>query len=120
MMEGVVRPPSAFSITLTLPFSRMETQELVVPRSIPMILPISHSPKFEFAELRHAVSAALNRLTHQMGVSVEISSLLIDRRLRLSRRLADHDHRRTQQASVEQVALLEYLEHAARFGVDAF
>ncbi|GAB4125731.1 MAG: hypothetical protein Fur0040_08100 [Sideroxydans sp.] len=36
-MEGVVRAPSAFSITLGLPPSMIATQELVVPRSIPMI-----------------------------------------------------------------------------------
>jgi hypothetical protein len=37
-MDGVVRAPSAFSMTLaTLP-SMMATQLLVVPRSMPMIL----------------------------------------------------------------------------------
>jgi len=40
MMLGVVRVPSAFSITLVLPFSMMATQELVVPRSMPMIFPM--------------------------------------------------------------------------------
>ena len=40
MMDGVVRAPSAFSMTLaTLP-SMMATQLLVVPRSMPMILPM--------------------------------------------------------------------------------
>jgi hypothetical protein len=37
-MEGVVRRPSAFSITLGLLPSMMATQELVVPRSMPIIL----------------------------------------------------------------------------------
>src|SRR3954447_9390842 len=37
-MLGVVRAPSAFSITRTSLPSRMATQELVVPRSIPMTL----------------------------------------------------------------------------------
>jgi hypothetical protein len=37
-MEGVVRAPSAFSITLTSLPSMMATQELVVPRSMPMTL----------------------------------------------------------------------------------
>ena len=36
--EGVVRAPSAFSITLGVLPSMMATQELVVPRSMPMIL----------------------------------------------------------------------------------
>src|SRR3954468_7571082 len=38
--EGVVRAPSAFSITLGLPPSMIATQELVVPRSMPMIFAI--------------------------------------------------------------------------------
>ena len=41
-MEGVVRAPSAFSITRISPLpdgpSMIATQELVVPRSMPMIL----------------------------------------------------------------------------------
>jgi hypothetical protein len=32
-------------MTLATPFSRTETQELVVPRSIPIILPIFESPE---------------------------------------------------------------------------
>src|SRR5690554_6630327 len=40
MIEGVVRSPSAFSITRGLSPSRMATQELVVPKSIPIILDI--------------------------------------------------------------------------------
>src|SRR6266481_6422977 len=40
--EGVVRDPSAFSITLALPPSMTATQEFVVPRSIPMTLAIQH------------------------------------------------------------------------------
>src|SRR5438034_1715427 len=35
--EGVVREPSLFSMTLGLPPSMTATQELVVPRSMPMI-----------------------------------------------------------------------------------
>ena len=38
--EGVVRAPSLLGITTGSPPSRTETQELVVPKSIPMILPI--------------------------------------------------------------------------------
>src|SRR5512139_2893934 len=36
-IEGVVRAPSLFSMTLGLPPSMIATQELVVPRSMPMI-----------------------------------------------------------------------------------
>src|ERR1700712_4188235 len=37
-MEGVVRPPSAFSTTCAFAPSRTATQELVVPRSMPIAL----------------------------------------------------------------------------------
>src|SRR6266853_1902990 len=40
-MEGVVRAPSEFSITLGLPPSMIATQEFVVPRSMPMIFAMS-------------------------------------------------------------------------------
>ena len=40
-MEGVVRAPSAFSITRAWLPSMMATQEFVVPRSIPMTLAMS-------------------------------------------------------------------------------
>src|SRR4051794_18951420 len=36
--DGVVRPPSAFSITVGSPPSRTAMHEFVVPRSIPMVL----------------------------------------------------------------------------------
>ena len=39
-MDGVVRAPSLFSITLVVLPSMMETQLLVVPRSMPMIFPM--------------------------------------------------------------------------------
>ena len=38
--DGVVRPPSEFGMTVGSPPSMTATTELVVPRSIPMILPI--------------------------------------------------------------------------------
>ncbi len=37
--DGVVRPPSAFSSTVGSPPSITATQELVVPRSIPIVFP---------------------------------------------------------------------------------
>ena len=36
--EGVVRAPSEFGITTGTPPSRTATQELVVPRSMPIVL----------------------------------------------------------------------------------
>src|SRR3712207_3568816 len=38
--EGVVRPPSAFSMTVGSPPSSTAMHEFVVPRSMPMVLPI--------------------------------------------------------------------------------
>ena len=42
--DGVVRAPSAFSITVGSPPSSTAMHELVVPRSIPMVLPIASAP----------------------------------------------------------------------------
>ena len=43
MIEGVVRAPSLFSITLVVLPSMMATHEFVVPKSMPMILPMVFS-----------------------------------------------------------------------------
>src|SRR3989304_6317027 len=43
MIDGVVREPSEFSMTLGLPPSMIATQEFVVPRSIPMIFAMAVS-----------------------------------------------------------------------------
>ncbi len=42
--DGTSRPPSEEEITVGSPPSMIATTELVVPRSIPMILPICLSP----------------------------------------------------------------------------
>ena len=42
--EGVVRPPSLFSRTVGSPPSMTAKHELVVPRSIPMVLPMCQFP----------------------------------------------------------------------------
>src|SRR5918911_1834544 len=42
--DGVVRPPSAFSITVGSPPSRTAMHEFVVPRSMPMVLAMCSSP----------------------------------------------------------------------------
>ena len=54
-MEGVVRAPSAFSMTLVLPPSMTATQELVVPRSMPMILLIISLPQKKLTCLRYGI-----------------------------------------------------------------
>ena len=40
MIEGVVRAPSELAMICGSPLSKMATHEFVVPRSIPMTLPI--------------------------------------------------------------------------------
>ena len=45
MMDGVVRAPSLFSITRVVLPSMMDTHELVVPRSMPMIFAMVISPE---------------------------------------------------------------------------
>jgi len=55
-----------------------------------------------------------------MGALRLISSLLVNRRRNWRRRLADHNHGRTQQATIELIALLEHLQNAVRFDVGAF
>src|SRR6476620_11382497 len=45
-IEGVVRIPSAFSMTFGVLPSITATQELVVPRSMPMTLPMASIPLF--------------------------------------------------------------------------
>src|SRR6266850_7209183 len=57
--EGVVRPPSEFVMTVGSPPSMTATTELVVPKSIPIILLISFcSPKRYFARSQHPSHAA--------------------------------------------------------------
>src|SRR6218665_3720835 len=50
-IEGVVRAPSLFSITRVVLPSMMDTQLLVVPRSMPMILPMVFAPNAEMVGL---------------------------------------------------------------------
>src|SRR6266516_5424638 len=45
--DGVVRPPSAFGMTAGSPPSITATQELVVPRSIPIVFAMLESPSVE-------------------------------------------------------------------------
>ena len=44
--DGVVRPPSAFSMTVGSPPSNTAMHEFVVPRSIPIVLPMCSSFSF--------------------------------------------------------------------------
>src|SRR5262245_47308911 len=84
-IEGVVREPSEFSITLGLPPSMIATQEFVVPRSMPMILAIALSLVRIQVTVRIGVSGRVfNRFgdRHQSGAQhpvVQPVALLHDR-----------------------------------------
>ena len=51
--EGVVLAPSALAITTASPFSIVATQLFVVPKSIPITLPIFSLPFFKILEFHH-------------------------------------------------------------------
>src|SRR6266571_1869453 len=95
-MEGVVRAPSEFSITLGLPPSMIATQELVVPRSIPMIFPMAFP--FEFSANNLATDMGINPLSSSLGV--------------LGPR--DGDERRPNHPVVQRVAFLQHVDHRVR------
>src|SRR3954447_7929974 len=62
--DGVVRPPSAFSITVGSPPSSTAMHEFVVPRSIPMVLPMWENSLFAGKSLgRRRKAAFASRLT---------------------------------------------------------
>src|SRR3954452_1443506 len=61
--DGVVRPPSAFGITVGSPPSRTAMHELVVPRSIPIVFAISAvSPFLRKSEWSYSRSGAASGL----------------------------------------------------------
>jgi len=59
------------------------------------------SPNFDWSAPVLPAAGNTKTLGYQMGVGNRISSLLINRRRHIGGRLADDDHRRTQQATVE-------------------
>src|SRR5450631_3449337 len=91
-IDGVVRSPSLFSITLGLPPSMMATQEFVVPRSMPIILPIVKTLSIIQTDDRY------------VG---EVNAISIA----LPGRFTDDDAGRTQQAAIERIALLNHTQH---------
>src|SRR5712691_2737088 len=93
-MEGVVRAPSEFSITLGLPPSMIATHELVVPRSMPMIF---------------AMGIPLIQIYVRYGVSVVAFKLL-----------GDGDERRAQHAIMQHVAFLHERDHGIGFAAARF
>src|SRR5882762_5917946 len=93
-MEGVVRAPSEFSITLGLPPSMIATHELVVPRSMPMIF---------------AMGMPLLPIYVTYGVSVVAFKLL-----------GDGNERRPQHAIMQHVAFLHERNHGIGFAAARF
>src|SRR5690606_6030298 len=94
-IDGVVRLPSEFGMTTGSPPSITATHELVVPRSMPMTLPISAHPRK--SSLRFGVRA-------RAGVPIAGASLGTGPR-------RDDHHRRPHQPIVERVAPDDLLHH---------
>src|ERR1044072_4283309 len=67
--DGVVRPPSAFSMTVGSPPSRTAMHELVVPRSMPMVLAMELGGSFSVVDeaICVAVWQILARLPRDPG-----------------------------------------------------
>src|SRR5512134_1717551 len=93
-IDGVVRPPSLFSMTLIWPPSMTATHELVVPRSMPMI----------FAMLVPSVFRC------SLRCSVQLPAANV-RRLWTSSSLRDRHQRRSQHAVGDGPALLQHRYH---------
>src|SRR5437588_35230 len=66
--EGVVRPPSWLGMTTGWPPSIAATTELVVPKSIPMILLILKCPLFRLGR-RHKTERTAGRLRCEHAVA---------------------------------------------------
>src|SRR5271165_4537696 len=107
-IEGVVRMPSLFSITLALLPSITATHELVVPRSIPMTLLIDTSFfKSRTGRPGEAPSDPPKWLISHPLTSWGLYMLALSalqRLRRFDRLLRDPDHRRAQQPVVQDVA----------------
>src|SRR3954468_6400861 len=83
--EGVVRPPSAFSMTVGSPPSRTAMHEFVVPRSMPMVLAMCGSsllPVLSAQNLSHVVADPL-RVAQGLGlVGAQPAGLVVGQRVR--------------------------------------
>src|SRR5436305_9043074 len=62
--DGVKRPPSSFGMTLGSLPSMIATTEFVVPRSIPMILPMFLCPLFELSRRSEEHTSELQSRPH--------------------------------------------------------
>src|SRR5689334_20479487 len=102
-IDGVVRSPSLFSMTRGLPLSMMATQELVVPRSMPITLPMSNL---------HSLFLGIDPLPPfwSPGALFQAGNFSRD----LIPRGRHHHSRGTQQPAIELVAALNDGEHRVR------
>src|SRR5512140_80674 len=96
-MDGVVRAPSLFSMTLIWPPSMTATHELVVPRSMPMIFAMCVPSGF--------------RCSVPMVIQLPAANV---RCLWTSSRLRDRDERGAQHAIRDGPALLQDRDHMVR------
>src|SRR2546428_2241184 len=120
-MEGVVRAPSEFSMTRGVLPSMTDTQLLVVPKSIPMILPMIYSCFFDSLKIEIRVaegfSHRLNNYVDDLWISFKTSSagsaFQISCRVCISNFFGgcDRHQRRAQYAVGNQVALLQHADH---------
>src|SRR5680860_63010 len=107
MIDGVVRSPSEFSITLTLPPSITATQELVVPKSIPIILLIESLQIFLNTGAGGSLRTVL--VKSYIGALSYFSSLLINFWCILG--LGHHHHGRAHNPTIQQIAFLHNGNH---------
>src|SRR4030095_11858630 len=115
--DGVVRAPSEFSMTLGVPPSMMATQLLVVPRSMPMILPMI---KTSVIRMRMCVNRLPVRWGFRVRQSTQLKTHLRPRGIRFGLALGHGHQRGPQHAIVDEVALLVNTHHRVRglLGVD--
>src|SRR5215208_3960997 len=81
-IDGVVRAPSAFSMTLGVAPSMTATQEFVVPRSMPMTLPMAGSLTFQADRRAPKQPGPWRDLTDCAGPQVQLEKSKRDGTLR--------------------------------------
>src|SRR4051794_41056471 len=83
--DGVVRPPSAFSITVGSPPSRTAMHEFVVPRSIPIVFAITRSPSKKISVRLAQILASSTHQFHAGRAHSQQRALLAGGALRMAR-----------------------------------
>src|SRR3954454_8500070 len=86
--DGVVRPPSAFSITVGSPPSRTAMHEFVVPRSIPIVFAITRSPSKKISVRLAQILASSTHQFHAGRAHSQQRALLAGGALRMARAAA--------------------------------